>query len=68
MPQDKGRASLGFYDHGCKADAHCFRDTASIKMAPTVFDGTYTAGSAMLIGACGGMTLLLRYCGNAFLD
>lgn len=48
--------------------AEYFRDAAGMKVAPTVFDGTYALGSALLIGACGGLTLLLRYCGSTFLD
>ena len=39
-----------------------------LKVAPTVFDGAHALGSALLIGACGGLTLLLRYCGTTFLD
>ena len=66
-----GRAGHGFtYDTITKpglkgGGAALFPD---VKVAPTVFDGTHALGSALLIGACGGLTLLLRYCGSTFLD
>ena len=53
---------------GVSDDADYYQVSGSFKVAPTVFDGTHALGSALLIGACGGLTLLLRYCGNAFLD
>lgn len=59
----KGRTGKGVSD-----DADYFQNSGSFKVAPTVFDGTYALGSALLIAACGILTLLLRYCGNAFLD
>ena len=71
-PHDgSGRAGHGFsYDTITKpglkgGGAAPFPD---VKVAPTVFDGTHALGSALLIGACGGLTLLLRYCGTTFLD
>ena len=69
-----GRAGRGFsYDTITKpglegGGAALFLDVAGLKVAPTVFDGAHALGSALLIGACGGLTLLLRYCGTTFLD
>lgn len=54
----KGRAGgYGNFDAGL-----------GLKVAPTVFDRTSAIGSALLIAACGGLTLFLRYYGSIFLD
>ncbi len=69
-PEGKGSGSPMFYcgGGGKGAGLEYFQDAACVKVAPTVFDGTYALASALLIGMCGGLTLLLRYCGNTFMD
>ena len=67
-PEEKGSGSPRFYASGKGAGLEYFQDAACVKVAPTVFDGTYALASALLIGMCGGLTLLLRYCGNTFMD
>lgn len=67
-PEAKGKGSPRFYESSKSADLDFFQNVAGMKVAPNVFDGTYALASTLLIGACGGLTLLLRYWGNAFLD
>ena len=67
-PEEKGSGSPVFYGSDKGGGLENFHDAACIKVAPTVFDSTYAFASALLIGMCGGLTLLLRYCGNTFMD
>ena len=66
-PEEKGGGHCGLYSSGRGAALEYYPEMASVKVAPTVFDGTYALASALLIGACGGATLLLRYCESAFM-
>ncbi|BDA46756.1 probable squamosa promoter-binding-like protein 4 at N-terminal half [Coccomyxa sp. Obi] len=61
-PEDKGtgKSRAGGYGN--------FDACLGLKVAPTVFDRTSAIGSALLIAACGGLTLFLRYYGSIFLD
>ena len=67
-PEEVGFCSPMLYGDGKGAGLKYFQDAACVKVAPTVFDGTYALASALLIGMCGGLTLLLRYCGHTFMD
>lgn len=61
-PEEKGtgKGRAGSYSN--------FDACIGLKVAPTVFDRTSAIGSALLIAACGGLTLFLRYYGSIFLD
>lgn len=64
-PEEKGGSKVRGADYG---SLYNIESCIGLKVAPTVFDRTSAIGSALLIAACGALTLFLRYFGSIFLD